>query len=510
MDVTGSTESLARNVFMYIGGLEKDRWRVKRSFAAVDPAASGTVSRTGALVALMALLFFPGWLAAADTAQQGGVSGQAETVDRAIPTQPLSLTDAINLALRQSPSILLAQKELQASEGIQIQTRAITIPRLGALGNFNAAQSSDIDVISIPFGTNGFTFGTDKNWVSQIRLAQSVYEGGRMLSSLRVARLLRERSLLDYQTTVANTALEVEIAYYNVLLATEQIAVREASIELLTQILGDATKRFNAGTLPKFNVLQAEVELANAQPDLIRTRNALRTTKNSLATLLGLDLQGQGEDIPLRLSGTLKVDPMVPDLGEAVRSAFENRTELKALTKTQALRKEEIINAKAGSKPSAQIFAGYDVHNSKLSSDLGDENHGWIAGAEVTWNIFDGFRTKGRVMEATARMEAAGIELDDAGRRIELEVRTAHSTFREAGEVLKSQEKVMEQAAEALRLARARSEAGTGTQLDVLSAQTALTDARTTQSRALREFAVARARLERAMGALTPTVNLGK
>ena len=80
--------------------------------------------------------------------------------------------------------------------------------------------------------------------------------------------------------------------------------------------------------------------------------------------------------------------------------------------------------------------------------------------------------------------------------------RTAFSSFREARETLRSQEKVVEQGEEALRLARARSEAGTATQLDVLGAQTALTQARTTQVQAQRDYAVAKARLQRAIGEL--------
>jgi outer membrane protein TolC len=107
-------------------------------------------------------------------------------------------------------------------------------------------------------------------------------------------------------------------------------------------------------------------------------------------------------------------------------------------------------------------------------------------------------------MEARALHEKAGIELDETSRRIELEVRTAFSNFREAEELLKSQEKVVEQGEEALRLATARSQAGSATQLDVLGAQTALTEARTTQVQALHDYAVARARLERATGANIP------
>jgi outer membrane protein TolC len=92
------------------------------------------------------------------------------------------------------------------------------------------------------------------------------------------------------------------------------------------------------------------------------------------------------------------------------------------------------------------------------------------------------------------------VDVDDTSRRVELEVRTAHSNFIEAKEVLESQKKVQEQAEEALRLATSRSRAGTGTQLDVLNAQTALTEARTTQVQALHDYETARARLERAIG----------
>jgi outer membrane protein TolC len=84
-------------------------------------------------------------------------------------------------------------------------------------------------------------------------------------------------------------------------------------------------------------------------------------------------------------------------------------------------------------------------------------------------------------------------------------VRTAYSKFIEATDLLASQKKVVEQAEEALRLATARNDAGTGTQLDVLSARTALTDAQTTQIEALHDYAAARARLERAVGLNVPS-----
>ncbi len=428
-------------------------------------------------------------------------SSPAITTNEFIP-QPLALADAVNLALQRNANILRAQKDLAAAQGIVIQTRAIAIPKVGVAGNYNAAAPSDVDTITTP----GLTFGNDQNWATQLKLVQSLYEGGRILSSLRAAKLTKERSLLDYQTVVADAVLGVQVAYYDVLLALQQITVQEASVELLTRELADTTRRYDAGTVPRFNVLRAEVELANARPKLIRARNSYRIAKNNLINQLGFNVPKEAlEDIPLTLAGKLEAEPFNVALPRAIALALERRTELESLRKAQALSKEDIVKAKATYKPSLQAFGGYDFHNSMLSRDLTDDKNGWITGVQLTWSLFDGRLTEGKVRQATALYERAGVELDDAGRRIELEVRTAHSNFIEADEVLKSQEKVLEEAEEALRLARARSDAGTGTQLDVLSAQTALTEARTTQIQALRDYAVARARLERAVGMNLPT-----
>jgi outer membrane protein TolC len=424
----------------------------------------------------------------------------AGTTD-AFPSEPLSLADAVNIALRQNPNVLKGQKDLEASQGVVIQTRAVALPKVKVSGNYSAYEPSAVDKVSVSFAGSGFTFGTDQSWTSQIRLTQSLFEGGKIVSALRAAKLTGQQSVLNYQTTVANSVLDVQIAYYDVLLAVQQITVQEASVELLTNELADTTRRFDAGTVPRFNVLRAEVELANARPKLIRARNSLRIGRNNLANLLGINVPKETlEDIPLQLSGKLEKVPLEMGLTEAIGLALERRTELGVLRKAQALRKEDVANAKSGYLPSVQAFAGYEAGSSLFNSDLTHELHGWLAGVQLSWDVFDGARTKGKVKETTALFEKAGIELDDTGRRIELEVRTAHSNFIEADEVLESQKKVVEEAEEALRLAQSRAEAGAGTQLDVLSAQTALTEARTTQILALHDYAVARAKLERSIG----------
>jgi outer membrane protein TolC len=162
-----------------------------------------------------------------------------------------------------------------------------------------------------------------------------------------------------------------------------------------------------------------------------------------------------------------------------------------------------IVSAKSGYKPTVQLFAGYNWYNAQFTPpvELDHDIHGWNAGAQMNWAIFDGLLTHGKVVQAKALYERSKTDLTDEGRQIELQVRVAYSDFIEAKEVLDSQAKVQEQADEALREAKARTDAGTGTQLDVLDAETSLTQARTTQIQALHDYTAARAKLERAIGA---------
>jgi outer membrane protein len=418
--------------------------------------------------------------------------------------QPISMKDCVDIALQNNSTILKGRSDLEAAYGVVVQTRAIAIPKVRSDANYQKTQASGVETFpAVPSNiVSPFPHVRgDQRWDADIRLVQSIYEGGRITSALRTARLTKEQALSQYQAVIADTLLLVRVAYNDVLLDEQQILVQEASVKLLTTELDDQKRRFEAGTVPRFNVLRAEVELANSRPNLIRARNSFRIAKNALVNLLGYNLPKEvWQDIPLHLSDPLEAEPYSVELGVAIGQALRNRPELAVLRKAVSLAKENVLTVEGARKPSVQVFSGYGGRNSMFTDDLTRTVAGWYAGAELTWDIFDGLYTKGKIDEANALQRKAQFDLEENTRRIELEVRTSYSDFTEAADVLESQKKVQEQAEEALRLARVRSEAGTGTQLDVLSAQTALTQARSTQIQALRDYAVARARLERAMG----------
>ena len=130
---------------------------------------------TGVLLVLSGLYIAISKVAAAETSP----------TTNSLITQPLSRSEAINVALRQNPNILRAQKDVAAAHGVVIQTRAIAIPKLRLMGNYTAVEPTDVD--KPPASISGFSFGTDQSWATQLRLVQSIYEGGRMASAFRAA-----------------------------------------------------------------------------------------------------------------------------------------------------------------------------------------------------------------------------------------------------------------------------------------------------------------------------------
>jgi outer membrane protein len=315
-------------------------------------------------------------------------------------TRPLSLADALNTALIQNATILKAKNDLEASQGLVIQTRAVALPQVTATGQYQKTDASAIE--NFPG-----VMQPDQNWNTAIQIVQTIYDGGRSIAALQAAGATKKQAIAVYQTAVSDTLLQVRLSYYDVLLAGQQIIVNEASVKLLEKELEDQQHRLDAGTVPKFNVLQAEVAVANERPALIQARNSFRIAKNNLANLLGYDLPHDvWEDIPLNLTDGFNITPLDVNLPDAIQQALQKRTELESLRRTVDLEKLGVVSARSGYQPTVSVFAGYDWFNAKFTPPvtLDHDIRGWNAGAQLNWDIFDGALTYGKVKQARRSM----------------------------------------------------------------------------------------------------------
>ena len=384
-----------------------------------------------------------------------------------------------------------------------VQTRAIALPQLRRPASTRYTDRE---------GDRKFSRHADtpnQNWNAGVQHHPDHLQGGKLIAAIRAAKVTKEQALAQYQSTLADTLLSVRLAYYDILLAAEQITVNEASVNLLQKELDDQQHRYDAGTVPHFNVLRAKVSVANARPPLIQAQNNYRIAKNNLANLLGYNLPREiWDNIPLNLTDGLDAAPYhnQPARSAAAGAGQAPRTGRAAqdLRTAEAQHHRRLVRLPAdfvGLRRLQLVQPAVQSATATSTPALDEYLDGWNAGAQVSWDIFDGMLTHGKVVQAKALYAKSKTAVDEEVRNIELEVRTAYSDFLEAQEVLESQKTVQEEAEESLREANARADAGTGTQLDVLDAENSLTQARSTQVQALHDYDAARAKFERAIGA---------
>lgn len=411
----------------------------------------------------------------------------------------LTIDDAIHTALSKNPEILAAIQQIRIASGQVIQVRAALLPTLQA---GSAYQYQEEQLANPNMGILGGSSGRQnqtQTWNVVIQVNQSIWSGWKNQANFSAARLASDSAFYALRQTIDKVVADTKNIFFDVIFNRALIRVREESVAVLQTQLQDQQSRFEAGTVPRFNVLQAEVALANAIPPVIQARNALRISQFALVKQLGLDYPGDPSSVPVDVTGQLDYDPIKINLADAVFSALARNPSLKIQRQNILIGAENLKAAMAGFQPTLNATAGWQTFNVPLSSQLDDTVSGWFLGVTGSWNLFDGLATIGATKSARAALEQSKINYDNAARGVELDVQRAVSNLIEAQEVIDSQRANVVQATEALRLSRERLDAGAGTQLDVLNAQVSLLQAQTTELEGRYRYIIALAEYSRVL-----------
>src|SRR5271166_6044171 len=393
----------------------------------------------------------------------------------------LTINDAVELALKQNPSILAQIQQLKVQRGLFFQAQANLLPHLAMASNYSQNSTAlspsvssahpNFDLLAVPSGqplvVNSLGAGANnavavpltalgggggstsssqnQSWQVTLTVSQLVYDGGATIASRRAARINEDQAYYTLRDTIDTVVQTVRTQFYQILLNKALVQVQEESVNLLQSQLEDQKSRYEAGTVPQFNVLQAEGTLENQIPQLIAARNNYFIAQVTLARTLGIPATRQyTTQEPLPILGELSYEPIKYDLGSALITAN----------------------------------VGWEQKNNPITNDLSNTLQGWFLGFQGNWSIFDGGLTYGNVQQARAQLEQSKVTYDDSVRQVELEVATSVSNLRQAALTVDSAQTGVNVNLEALRLADERLAAGTGTQLDVLNAQQQLTTAR--------------------------------
>lgn len=417
----------------------------------------------------------------------------AGTLAEAVPVY--SIDQAVAVAQEHNPDILIARKKVLAARGGFIEARAGFYPSVTSTGLYDKRQ------------TQSETNLRQEDYDATVRVEQNLYTGGQVTSQRAIAQLNVDKANYDLQEIISRVTMDTRIAFNELLLNRAKVAVREQSVQVLNEELTNQQQQLNAGIVGKLNVERAEVALANEQPELFNAQAQLKNSFLRVAELLGADLRRGAQAQPFEVAGELRYLPNHPDLNECLARADVNRPVIKARQKDIQIEDQQYILDRSALRPHVRAFSGYEIY-SERDPDVGPEfNYGGVVGINATWNIFDGFATKGRIQATRARRAAAVEALAAARRSVAAEVRAAFYDLQQADRVLETETQNVQTADEALEMAKSNFGAGLGTQLDILQAASDVTRTRTTRLSAIYLHNVALARLAHACGASAETLD---
>ncbi len=427
------------------------------------------------------------------------------------------IDQAVITALKQNPAVLQTLEDLRRTKGVIIQISAEALPQIGpsftwdwfdpnlnTINGLSSFSTSSGRPTPTPTGTPsrmGVGGRSDITYNIKVTGTQLVFNYS-TFRSIRGTFFQRDSAYFALRSAVDQTIATVKTQFYQVIVNRELIVVQEESVNLLQNQLKDQQNRFEAGTVPRFNVLQAQVQLYNQIPQLIAARNNYRISVLQLAKTLGLDFNpARGIATPLRVSGDLTYIPRKIDLLAAIEEGKRNRPFLKQ-QRANVLNQIEQVHVAIGSwLPNVNANGGGEWLSDSVNSSFGDVSKGWLTTVTGSWPIFDSGMAWGKIQQQRAILSQQEITYDDDVRQVELEIQQAASNLLQNRELIQATEKNQETAEEAVRLAKARLDAGAGTQLDVLNAQVQLTTAQSTYLQALFGYISSLAEFDRATGA---------
>jgi len=427
---------------------------------------------------------------------QWQASRQVQETSQIVLNQPLTLDNAIGLALSGNRALQSVQQEKDAARGQILESYEGVLPRVSLNGTYTRLNDDGADVDGMHIQTT-----QEDHYSGTLSVVQPLFMGGKASAALRAARyyetLVDEQLRLTSQKTIFDTIR----AYNLVLLATEQLEVTRVYSDLGLAHLDDVETRRKFGTASDFNVLRAQVEYSNARSEMIRYQNQLNTARTGLLKILGVSQESR-----ITLTDSLIFEPLSASEEESVRNAFENRPDLALATLSEKLQQESLRAAHSEYWPTINGFYNLSRENPHPYLGTYDEwDTAWNTGIQISIPLFNGLGREGRIAQERSKLEQSRIKTLDTRETALFEVRNALLSLEDATELVETQKLSVDQAREGLRIAEVGYREGTIDQVSVLDARAALTKAQLLYYQSLFEHSLARVSLEFAQGTLSYT-----
>lgn len=412
----------------------------------------------------------------------------------------LSLQQAMDIALKEHPSLKQSREKVTAAKYQIGSARAAYLPQVTYTYNVywgNAFPATSGAVSGGPPGLGSSLGGaTTDFYVNRFSLSQLIYDFGKTPGQINQSRAAFHQTEEDYAGNRQQVVLDARTAYFGYLAAQRARKVTEETVRQNQELVKQAQGFYQVGLKAKIDVTKAEANLYNAEADLIKAKNAVDLAKVTLMTAMGL------KTFPYAgVEDVMEVTPKPQSLAELKAQALNRRPEIVRNRYQQDFDKAAIRVARAGWFPTVSSLAayGWSAPDSPFGSTAFD-NKSWWVGAGVTLPLFDGLLTYNNVRTANANSRATLADAELLSQNINKEVEQRYLDLTAAWELIRATKKALEAARENYRLAQGRYQVGVGSIIEVTDAQVQFFQADLKFVRALYDYRVAEAQLDKAIG----------
>lgn len=411
--------------------------------------------------------------------------------------QPITLEQALEISLKNNKDIQEAKIQVERSEAVVKEEKAALYPTFDATSGLTYGNSGFLDSTTqqrideqteaIQAANPGiseaqarqeaeddFNNPSDSsfNFQGGLGINYTIFNSGQRGASIRTAEKQLRSDELDLERIVEEARLQTATDYYDLQNRDAQVEIQKAAVEDAKQTLKDAELLKQAGLGTKFESLQAEVELAQAEQDLTTAIANQNIARRQLADTLSVsDKTDLATADPIVEAGTWELE-----LPATIIEAFKNREELEQFLLQRDISDEQRTIALSQTRPTLSASADYTLSDDfEDDFDISDE---YQLGLNLQWRFFDGGAARAGATQAEKDGEIAATQFANQRNQIRFDVEQAFFQLKANQSNIVTNTKGVELAEESLRLARLRFQSGVGTQTEVIDAQSALTEAR--------------------------------
>ena len=397
----------------------------------------------------------------------------------------INLDKAIEMALKTNPTVKISEAESSVAKAQKDEAKAsrwlsIDYTHKTARGGYYDPDPSSSQYAPRNSHTNGFTASIP------------LYTGGKLSGTIEQAVQNYKSSEYGVDESYQAVKLSATNGYYAVLQAIDTVKLSKDSVERLSAHLQNVQAQYDVGVVAKVDVLRSQVELADAEQTLIKAQNAYDLAVADLNNIIGLP---HGTD--LKVTESLQYNKYDNPMENCINFALANRPELFQAEAGIEAAKAAVKVAKSGYMPQVAASASNDWSS---TSWPGDDNQNWGVGVSVSMNVFDSGVTAAKVNASEASLYKAEEIYRQTKDSVQLDVRNNYLSLREAEKRIATSKVAVDSAEEDYRISQLRYQAGVGTNIDVMDAQVALTQAKNNYVQALYDYNTSSAALAKSMG----------